>query len=405
MLKGYDEYVDEICQYIHRVYFIRSNIAKCMGVIYVPADSSQYKSEGVVHIMAETRLPEDENHRRMKWEYRKFCEQTKNIEEISRFSFEAFDYQPELERKIFEVPPTPDYSHLVTEATVAARTSFLRGMTTRLGAVGLAVLFGIIVDVLLMDRLTGVVSLLCLSGAGVYTYWLKTLMSRRIATAAAKARQNVKVSIAAFQEQVEHDREVFIKEEEARIGFIQDLIAGAPYAVLAMAEQALAVISLPYVFHGGLTLGGNNLYLDSLIPHINFVPENEWRREHPHDYIVTERAPSTVVKIYAEAVAAGMVRMIIRLLERLPTIESVTANAYRRDVDREDCMMAVAVRREDIGEVIDKRSGLAVVGNYGVIRAGIGNVMEPIEPITPEWLSETSTDLRQVNFATYAGQA
>jgi len=345
-----------------------------------------FKDEGVAHAVAIIRdsIEEDEQRARRK-DYEQYLSRMQFLSSLSQFAYEQFDYTPYLERKLFVSPETPDFSYMVPEAEKRTREQHKPHMK----AVGGVMALAIFVDLFILGTPAAILSILSVLVAGFMIYQQTQDQSRAIAVAVSAAEAEVGRMIAEFQEGVEKDEVVFNYDENERIAALQKVLEGKPDAVLDACQKTAATKELPFVLRGRIELSGPNALISFKMPDDEFVPKAEWREDHPGRYSITERTVTNLNQLYAEAVAAAMLQVILSIFEQVPTIASVAVNGFKQVEERQICLMGVAVSREELQAVTAGQSGLKIVEELGAVRLQTSCSLATVEPVIPEWMAST----------------
>ncbi len=227
------------------------------------------KQEGIVQTLTDIRNgTEDSVSRRERRDYQKYIEKMRALSSLSRFSYEEFDYAPYLEREEFVPLPMPDYSDRIAEAEkkTKAESSHIKPLLE----VSAVVVFCIFVDTFL--DFAGILSVMSLAGAGVVTHGVLQKRRKAIATAIEKAKIEVKRLQTKFKLEIERAHQNFNREQEERIRSIQEILSGAPWAILEACELAASLVEVPFLLRGRIELFGKEPVIWLKLPDDEFVP-------------------------------------------------------------------------------------------------------------------------------------
>ncbi|MDR3589881.1 MAG: hypothetical protein P4N41_09510 [Negativicutes bacterium] len=341
------------------------------------------KDEGVSQAVSMIRDSlEDDEQRAKRREYQQYLSRMELLRGLSGFSYEQFDYTPYLERKEYVPPETPDFSYLAPEAEKRVREQY----KPHLKAVGGVLALAVFVDFTVLDTPAGILSILSVLVAGLMVYRQVEDQRRAITAAVAAAEAEAARLLAEFHDAVEKARVEFDYDENERVVRIKKLLDGKPDTVLDACQGTAAVVEVPFVLRGGIELSGPNALISFKMPDDEFVPRTEWQEIQSGRYSVVDRSLTNLNQLYAEAVSAAMVQVILRIFEQVPTLENIAVNVFKQAGEKEFCLLGVAVSREDLATVAASQSGLKLIEERGSVRIQTSCSLSAVEPVMPEWL-------------------
>lgn len=345
-----------------------------------------FKEDGVAHAVAIIRDNiEDDEQRIRRREYEQYLARMMFLSGLSQFSYEHFDYTPYLERKEFIPPETPDFSYLAPEAEKRTREEY----KPHVKAVGGVLALAIFVDLLILGTPAGILSILSVLTAGGILHQQMEKQRRAVAAAIAAAEAEAERLLAKFHEEVDHARIEFDYDEGERIAALQKLLAGKPDSVLDVCQKTATTIELPFILRGGIEISDADAILSFKLPSDEFVPRLEWTEDRPGKYSNSERTATSFNHLYAEAIAAGMLQVVLRIFEQVPTLENIAVNCFRQMEDRQICLMGVTVSRENLQDLTRAEGGLKFIEEHGSIRIQTGFSLATVEPVVTERLANT----------------
>jgi len=342
----------------------------------------------IIHAMSKIRGAgeEDDKKRRERREYQLYFTRMTALSGLNGFTYQDFDYQPDLQRKQFVEPAVPNYGYLLIEAEKKAK----EGYFARIGMVSALVVGGIFFDALLMGAYAGILSVMFILGATAAIFQQVGERRRAVDRAVESAKVTGARMMAEFLLKVENDRLNFEVEEEDRIDNVKRILAGVSLSVLEVCRTSAALVKIPFKLSGGLELVGKEIVINFELPDREFVPPVEWLEEKNGNFSVTDRSVMNINRLYNNAIIAAMLHTALRILERAPSLETVCMNGYFQEEGRAACLASMRMTREDIDLVTQSDNALSILEKLGNVRLQTNSSLAKVEPVSPEWIERVS---------------
>lgn len=342
----------------------------------------------IIQAMSEIRSEgeDDEKRRKERKEYQLYVTRMAVLAGLNNFSFQEFDYQPELRKKEFLDPVVPSYGHIITEARNRAKAGYF----ARISMVSALVVAGIFFDALLMGALAGILSVVFIIGAIAAIFQQLEERRRAVDRAVESAKVMAARMLAEFLQKVENDRQTFERDEEQRIDTVKRILAGVSYAVAEVCRAAAASVKLPFKLSGELELVGTEVVINFELPDQEFIPTEEWQEERNGSFSVSNRSVTNINRLYAEAIVSAMLQVGLRILEKAASLEAICLNGYFNEEGRTACLAGLRMTREDIEFINRSGNALAIIEKLGNMRGQTNSSLARVEPMLPGWVELVS---------------
>ncbi|WP_425057798.1 hypothetical protein SCACP_23390 [Sporomusa carbonis] len=302
---------------------------------------------------------------------------------ISKLSYDLVDYQALLTREPFPDLKLTDYSYLVDEAKTKAEAKYFYPVAGKIaviiGLLGiLAILFS--PSVLLITAALGVATAVSL---------FFTMKDRD--NAITQAEQDALAEIARRNEQerlaFEEARRQHEEQENSRIIFIEQLLAGEPGAVRSRLDYALNQLKLPVVVEVDIDFYGNIFFVKVWLPPKTVVPRQACELLASGRIQYQDKDARVFNKQYFELCVAIVLQIMSTIFANIPSFQEGYAAGMVKSEFSDDCVISLKIPREKIDNVCRASNAIAAMQAFdAVYECDTALVLYPIDMLQPpEW--------------------
>jgi len=283
------------------------------------------------------------------------CQAIENkLVELSRLTYEEFDYSSQLVRTIFKEKEIPDFSYMVEEARIAAENKF------SMPIIKVIVTLIILVAILILVRDT---VLLWLSGAGVigsFIYLFLMIENRHshIEEVVRAKKEEIERKIEYEKQQIAQAKKIHEDNEDERIKRIECLLDGELSSIFAKIEHVLVNANFPFHLDLDVELYDNIPSVKMWLPSKTIIPSQICTIKPSGRTNYEDKDIRAINRQYAEFSAAIVIRILAIIYSYIPTFDIGYVYVMSKE-EKDDCLIMSKLDRQTLIDACTAANGLA----------------------------------------------